>query len=109
MAYDERLAERLRSRLARHAALTEKRMFGGLALLLNGNMCCGVHQQEMIVRLDPALTQRALREPHTRIFDLSGRAMRGWILIGPHGWGDDATLAGWLQLATTYAESLPPK
>ncbi len=75
MAFDEELAGRVRKRLAGQKGLTEKKMFGGLAFLLNGNMCCGVHRRELIVRLDPAQTGTALAEPHSRIFDLSGRPM----------------------------------
>lgn len=109
MAFNEHLAWRVRKRLAAQKGLTEKRMFGGLAFLLNGNMCCGVHQRELIVRLNPAQTDIALAEPHTRIFDLSGRPMRGWILVEPAGLADDPALAKWLRFGTTYAASLPKK
>lgn len=109
MAFDEQLAGRVRKRLAAQKGLTEKRMFGGLAFLLNGNMCCGVHQHELIVRLDSAQTNAALAEPHTRIFDLSGRPMKGWILVEPDGLVDEPALANWLRLGTRHAASLPKK
>ena len=109
MAFDEQLAGRVRKRLAAQKGLTEKRMFGGLAFLLNGNMCCGVHQDELIVRLTPEQAEAALGEPHTRIFDLSGRPMKGWILVEPDGLGDDPALAKWLHLGSRYAASLPKK
>jgi TfoX/Sxy family transcriptional regulator of competence genes len=109
MAFDEGLAERIRKRLAGNKGLTEKKMFGGFAFLLNGNMCCGVHRRELIVRLDPAQTAAALAEPHTRIFDLSGRPMKGWILVEPAGLADDPALAKWLRLGTKFAASLPKK
>lgn len=109
MAFDEGLAERIRNRFAGKKALTEKKMFGGLAFLLNGNMCCGVHGRELIVRLDPAQAGTALAEPHTRIFDLSGRTMKGWILVDPAGLADEPALAKWLRFATNYAASLPRK
>lgn len=109
MAFDEGLAERIRKRLAGNKGLTEKKMFGGLAFLLKGNMCCGVHRRELIVRLDPAQTAAALAEPHARVFDLSGRPMKGWILVEPAGLADEAALAKWLRLATKYAASLPKK
>jgi TfoX N-terminal domain len=67
MAFDEKLAARIRRRLGKRAGLSEKAMFGGLAFLLNGNICCGVHGAEMIVRLEPEDTARALRERHTRV------------------------------------------
>jgi hypothetical protein len=109
MAFDEELAARIRRRLVRQAGVSEKKMFGGLAFLLNGNMCCGVHKREMIVRLDPGRVAEALAQPHTRIFDLSGRPIKGWILVKPPGVADDAAVAKWLRLATSYAASLPAK
>jgi hypothetical protein len=109
MAFDEGLAQRIRGNLARLKGLTEKKMFGGLAFLLNGNMCCGVHGGELIVRLDPAQTATALAKPHTRIFDLSGRPMKGWILVEPSGLAGEPALAKWLRVGTKYAASLPKK
>lgn len=110
LAFDEQLAGRVRKRLGRRAGLSEKRMFGGLAFLLNGNMCCGVHGQELIVRLDPAETDEALAEPHTRVFDLSGRPMKGgWILVKPTGLADDKALAKWVRVGVDYASALPKK
>jgi len=109
MAFDGELADRVRKRLAGQKGLTEKKMFGGLAFLLNGNMCCGVHWHELIVRLDPAQTDSALAEPHTRIFDLSGRPMNGWILVEPAGLAGEPALAKWLRLGTKFAASLPEK
>lgn len=109
MAFDDRLAERIRKQLGKRRGLTEKRMFGGLAFLLNGNMCCGVHGQEMIVRLDPEQTEQALSERHTRIFDLSGRPMKGWLLVEPKGITTEAALAKWIQVGLEYASSLPAK
>ena len=109
MAFDEKLAERIRKRLGKRPGLTEKKMFGGLAFLLNGNMCCGVHRQELIVRLDPEQTDQALRQRHTRIFDLSGRPMKGWILVQPKGLTTEAALAKWIQTGVKYASSLPAK
>ena len=85
-------------------------MFGGLAFLLHGNLCCGVHGQEMIVRLDPADTDGALKQPHTRVFDLSGgRPMKGWILVQPAGLARADGLAKWVTTSLKYAASLPPK
>ena len=109
MAFDDKLAERIRKRLSKRRGLTEKRMFGGLALLLNGIMCCGVHGQEMIVRLDPEQTDQALRERHTRIFDLSGRPMKGWILVQPKGLTTEDALVKWIQVGLKYASALPAK
>ena len=110
MAFDNKLAERIRQRLGKRAGLTEKKMFGGIAFLLNGNMCCGVHGKEMIVRLDPEETDRALAERHTRVFDLSGgRPMKGWILVRPKGLATEDALAKWMGVCLKYAKSLPSK
>jgi hypothetical protein len=109
MAFDDKLADRIRKQLGKRRGLTEKKMFGGLAFLLNGNMCCGVHGQEMIVRLDPEQTDEALRERHTRIFDLSGRPMKGWILVQSKGLTTEAALAKWIKIGLKYASSLPAK
>jgi hypothetical protein len=109
MAFDEKLAARIRTHLGKRTGLVEKKMFGGIAFLLNGNMCCGVHRDSLIVRLDPAETDRALSEPHTRVFDLTGRPMKGWLLVEPKGLATDAQLGTWVDRAGKYAKSLPAK
>jgi hypothetical protein len=109
MAYDEKLAERIRKRLAKRAGLVEKKMFGGLAFLLNGNMCCGAHGEDMIVRLAPDDTDEALSEPHTGVFDFTGRPMKGWIVVHAAGLSTDAKLGRWIDIAAKYAASLPRK
>jgi TfoX/Sxy family transcriptional regulator of competence genes len=109
MAFDERLAERIRKRLGKRKELAEKKMFGGVAFLLNGNMCVGVHKQDLIVRLDPEDTDSALTEPDTRVFDLSGRPMKGWILVESSGLKDEKTLGKWISISVDYALSLPKK
>ncbi len=109
MAFDERLAERIRGTLGRRKGLAEKKMFGGVAFLLNGNMCVGVHKSDLIVRLAPEETDAALSQPNTRRFDLTGRPMNGWILVGPAGVKTDAKLSKWVEVAAKYASSLPAK
>ena len=110
MAFDENLAARIRNQLGKKKGLTEKKMFGGVAFLLNGNMSCGVHGAEMIVRLASDDTDAALKQNHTRIFDLSGgRPMKGWILVEPQGLKTDKALAKWIETGINYAASLPPK
>jgi len=110
LAFDEKLTARIRRRLGKRAGLSEKALFGGLAFLLNGNICCGVHGAEMIVRLEPEDTARALRERHTRVFDLSGgRPTKGWILVEAKGLATAPALAKWVATGVTYAASLPAK
>ena len=84
-------------------------MFGGIAFLLNGNMCVGVHGSELIVRLAPEETDAALTQPHTRRFDLTGRPMKGWILVEQAGVKTDAKLGKWVEIAAKYAGALPKK
>lgn len=109
MAFDERLAERIRSSLGRRKGLVEKKMFGGVAFLLNGNMCVGVHKSDLIVRLAPEETDAALAQPNTRRFDLTGRPMKGWILVQSAGLNTEAKLRTWVQVAVEYATALPAK
>src|SRR5499426_117281 len=109
MAFDERLAQRIRGSLGRRKGLAEKQMFGGIAFLLNGNMCVGIHKSALIVRLAPEATDAALAQPHTRRFDLTGRPMQGWILVEPDGLTTEAKLRKWIQVATKYAGQLPAK
>lgn len=109
MAFDEKLAERIRTHLGKRRGLVEKKMFGGIAFLVRGNMCCGVHRDDLIVRLDPTDTDGALSEPHTRVFDLTGRPMKGWILVESSGLATDSQLGKWVDRASNYAGSLPPK
>ena len=109
MAFDERLAERVRSALGRRKGVVEKKMFGGVAYLLNGNMCVGVHKADLIVRLAPEQTDSVLKQRHTRIFDLTGRPMKGWILVEAPGLKTEAALAKWVEMAVEFASSLPAK
>ena len=110
MPFDEKLAARIRKRLGKKQGLVEKRMFGGVAFMLNGNMCVGIHKDELIVRLAPEETEQALTQRHTRIFDLSGgRTMKGWILVQPKGIATDAALGKWVTVGVKFAASLPAK
>ena len=106
MAFSETLAARVRMLLASRAA-TEKTMFGGLGFLLNGNMACGVHGEELIVCVAPERTEDALAKPHTRAFEPTGRPARGCILVTPPGLRNDKTLSGWVRTGADFASTLP--
>jgi hypothetical protein len=108
MAYDAVLAERVRERLIAAAGVSEKKMFGGLAFLTFGNMTVGVHGDDLIARIDPGTTDAALTEPGVRPFDITGRPMRGWIMVAGKELGDDA-LEEWIGRACEYVATLPPK
>lgn len=109
MAFDEGLAARIRELLGDRLGLTEKRMFGGLAFLLEGNMACGVRGEDLIVRVAAERADAALAEPDARPFDLTGRPMKGWLLVGPNGYAEDDDLRRWVDQGVSYAGTLPPK
>jgi TfoX/Sxy family transcriptional regulator of competence genes len=109
MAFSESLAQRSRDALARRKNIEEKKMFGGIGFLLNGNMLVGVWKDSLIVRLGPDDGDEALKEPHVREFDITGRAMKGWVLVDPEGIEDDDSLSGWIQRAIKFVAKLPAK
>jgi TfoX/Sxy family transcriptional regulator of competence genes len=109
MAYDETLADRIRQRLARRKQIEEKKMFGGVGFLLNGNMVVGVWKDSLIVRLGPEGGDEALTEPHVKEFDITGRAMKGWVLVEPAGVDDDDRLSTWIERAMSFVGKLPVK
>ena len=108
MAYDERLAARVRALLASRADVSERKMFGGLTFMIGGNMCCGVNREELIIRLDPQREDEMLGRPHARPMDLTGRRMRGFITVHPDGL-TGSQLDRWVHEAVARTESLPPK
>jgi hypothetical protein len=109
MSFDEDLAARLRERLERQKGVEEKRMFGGVGFLLNGNLLVGVWKDSLVARLGPGEGEAALLEPHVRPFDVTGRPMRGWVLVGPAGVEEDDQLAGWIERVAAFVGTLPPK
>ena len=109
MAYDERLADRVREVISLRNDVSERKMFGGVAWMLAGNMACGVIGEELIVRLGRGDDERALGEPHVREFDFTGRPMRGFVVVGPQALERDEDLAGWVDAGADHAGSLPPK
>jgi hypothetical protein len=108
VAYDERLAARVRAALGDRTDVSERKMFGGLTFMVAGHMCCGVNGDELIVRLNPDRVDLALTKPHARAMDFTGRPMRGFVTVRPEGL-NGAQLKRWLRQAVARAESLPPK
>lgn len=108
MAYDEGLAQRVRELLGERPELVERRMFGGIGFILRGNMTCGVHGDALIVRTGPQRYEAALERPHTRQFDITGRAMKGWVMVGVEGTESDGDLQEWVQRGIDFAGTLPP-
>ncbi len=109
MAYDEGLADRVRELLAERDGISEKKMFGGLSFLLDGNMCCGVARDDLVVRLSPEEAERALAELHARPMDFTGRPLKGFVYVSPQGVADETSLLDWIDRAVRFAGSLPPK
>lgn len=108
MAYNLKLAERLRSELS-GIPIMEKKMFGGVGFLLNGNMACGVHKDNLIVRVDPEKHSALLKKAHARPFDITGRPMKGWLLIDADGVKTEKQLSAWVKEGLEFASTLPPK
>jgi TfoX/Sxy family transcriptional regulator of competence genes len=108
MAYDEQLAERVRVELESVTGVTERKMFGGLAFMVNGNMACGIVKDELTLRLGAEGAVAALERPHVREMDFTGRPLTGMVYVGQAGLAE-AELHSWVQQAVTFARSLPPK
>jgi TfoX/Sxy family transcriptional regulator of competence genes len=110
MAYDEELADRLREVLQGELGLTEKRMFGGLAFLIHGNMAVSASSQGgLLLRVEPSQTKALVGEPHVRPFEMRGREMDGWLRVDPQTLDTDDELRRWVSYGVAYARSLPPK
>ncbi|MSQ24971.1 MAG: RNA methyltransferase [Dehalococcoidia bacterium] len=109
MAYNERLADRIRAVLDGTPDMTAKEMFGGICFMVGGKMACGVVKDDLLLRLDPDEGDRAIEEPHVRLMDFTGRPMRGLLYIAPAGVKTDAALRKWVTRSVAYAKSLPAK
>lgn len=109
MAFDEGLAERVRDVVGDDPGVEERKMFGGLAVLLHGNMACGIIGDELMVRVGPDAWEAALGEPHAREMDVTGRSMKGMVYVGAGGVAEDEDLAAWVERGLAFAGSLPPK
>ena len=109
MAYSESLARRIRHVFSRRRGITEKKMFGGIGFLLNGNMCVGIWKTSLIVRLGPEQAETALKEQHVVEFDITGRPRNGGAMVEADGLETDEQLSDWIQKALEFVEKLPPK
>ncbi len=109
MAYDEALAARVRDALAGRPGITEMKMFGGSGFMLNGNMCCGVVKEELMVRVGPDAHEEAVMLPHARPMDFTGRPMGGFVFVGRQGVQEADALQQWVERGVSFAGFLPPK
>lgn len=109
MAYDDGLAQRIREVLDELAESVEKKMFGGVCYLVDGNMACGVFKEFLIVRVGPDRYAESLKVPGTRVFDITGKVMKGWVMVEEGAFEDDDDLRRWIEMGVQFAQSLPPK
>lgn len=109
MAFNEELALRIRQSLGEQTGVTERKMFGGLCFMVHGNMLGGVMGDEIIVRVGADRYEDALKQPHTREMDFTGRPMRGFVIVASEGIASDERLDEWVRRGVQFATSLPPK
>lgn len=108
MAYNQKLADRIRSQLD-GIPFVEKKMFGGVGFLIGGNMACGVNKDDLIVRVEPERHGTLLKKPHAKPFDLTGKPMKGWLLVEAKGCKTEKQLGAWVKEGVEFASTLPPK
>ena len=109
MVFDEGLTQRVREILSDWPGYEEKNMFGGIGFILHGNMACGVIREDLIIRVGAENYTRALLEPDVELFDMTGRAMKGWVVIKEPGYRADNSLKSWVEQGAAYALTLPAK
>jgi hypothetical protein len=109
MAYDQGLAERLRELLQDHAGIAEKKMFGGLCFLSRGHMFVGIAGEALMACVGPAAYEKALRRPHARVMDFTGKPMKGSVFVDPPGYEEDRDLKRWVEESLKFVGTLPDK
>jgi TfoX/Sxy family transcriptional regulator of competence genes len=109
MPYDEKLARRMQDIIGDLKNYGQKKMFGGICYLINGNMFCGVYKQLLILRLGEENAEKALRMPFVKPFDITGKPMKGWVMVEQNGLPTENDLRTWLFKAKEFVDSLPPK
>jgi len=109
VAFNERLADRVRGALARRRGVSEKKMFGGVAFLAGGHMFCGVNKDDLVVRVGPKAWAKALARRHVRPMDFTGKPLSGYVYVAPPGVRTTASLKAWVERGLEFARTLPPK
>ena len=109
MAYSKSLVERIRHVVSRQRGITEKKMFGGVCFLLNGNLLVGVWENSLIARIGKDAYEAALQEDYVKEFDMTGKPMKGWVMVNPDGIDNDFQLTHWVDQATQFVRTLPGK
>ena len=109
MAYDEGVVQRVREALEDCDGISEKSMFGGIAFMRSGNMCCGIVDDNLMARVGPSEYKDALARPFVRQMDFTGKAMKGFVYVAPAGFESEEALQGWVDMCLAFTETLPPK
>ena len=109
MPYDSGLAERVEEVLRGRPGFEQKKMFGGIGWLLNGNMCVGIYKEWLIARVGESAGAKLFKEKHAKPMDITGKPMKGWIMVEAEGVKDDGQLKDWIGRATTFVKTLPKK
>ena len=109
MAYSEEIEDRIKKIVSDWKNTADKKMFGGVCHLLNGNMFCGVHKEFLILRLGQEKAEEALQSPHVRPFDITGSPMKGWVMVAQNGFKTDTALKKWLNQAANFVKAMPAK
>lgn len=109
MVYNEDTSERIRESLVGEPGLSERKMFGGVSFLIHGNMCCGVVEDNLVVRVGPDAYEDALAQPHARTMDFTGRPLTGFVYVSPDGHDTPADLRAWIDRGLAFVRTLPPK
>jgi len=109
MAYDKVLAQQVRTLFEGRPGFAEKKMFGGVCFLLHGNMACGVLNEDLIVRVGPDSYEALLKLPETKVFDMTGKPMKGWVMVSAKGHRAKKDMTAWVERGAAFAMTLPPK
>lgn len=109
MGYDEGLLERLRDVMVDIPGVTEKKMFGGMCIMVNGNMCCGIVDELLMARVGPDQYLQCLEVLHAREMDFTGKPLKGMVYVDPDGLAEDEDLLGWVNRCMNFMDTLPPK
>ncbi|MGD2097257.1 MAG: TfoX/Sxy family protein [Desulfobacterales bacterium] len=109
MPYNEKIDARITKIVSRWKNTAAKKMFGGVCHLLNGNMVCGVYKDYLILRLGEKASGQALKKPYARPFDITGKPMKGWVMLEEQGFKSEDQLKTWLNKARDFVKTLPPK
>ena len=109
MPYDPGLAERLADIVGGRSGMEEKKMFGGIGWMLNGNMCAGVYKDWLIIRVSEKSASAIFKEPHVKPMDITGKPMKGWAMVAAQGYESDTNLARFINMAIDFVNTLPAK